>query len=329
MKRYDDSQPVMVLDYEEASNLTFDAGMYSFLRYMVGDYGMDYPFVGSPTWTAAGASMSDMRVDNFELRFGISPMRRGLQPYRDMLNGVPSDSIYARKYLISFPNIQPGEERYYAPQYLDKMVFSTDYSPRMPGNWRYQGNDLPVSTEVICPSPTEDMHLVYRDRRYVLQGFAHPAEFYSPDYSQGRLPAQPTDYRRTLYWNPHLTLDDQGEATVTTIAPAALSRAWTCRDRLPMAHRCGTNSNTPGLPRRCTAVRWSTKSTAMADAEHCISQRTALPPRGYARDLHMGDVEVARCLFGPMVIVLWMKKSIFAYQNRNLTIAEVYKLTQT
>ena len=30
-----------------------------------------------------------------------------------------------------------------------------------------------------------------------------------------QLTDMPADYRRTLYWNPHLTLDQQGEATVT------------------------------------------------------------------------------------------------------------------
>ena len=216
MKRYDDSQPIMVMDYEEASNLTFDAGMYSFMRYMVGDYGMDFPFVANPDWDASSASEQDQQMDNFELRFGISPMRRGLPPYREMLAGVPADSLYARKYLISFPNILSSEEgRFYTSQYLDKVVFSTDYSPRLPGNWRYRGTDLPITTAVMCPSPDEQTRMTYRDRHYVLQGFAYPAEFYSPDYSQGHLPAQPTDYRRTLYWNPRLTLDSQGEATVT------------------------------------------------------------------------------------------------------------------
>ena len=53
--------------------------------------------------------------------------------------------------------------------------------------------------------------------RYVLPGFAYPAEFYSPDYSNKTLPKEGTegaDYRRTLYWNPRLQLDENGEAEV-------------------------------------------------------------------------------------------------------------------
>lgn len=47
-----------------------------------------------------------------------------------------------------------------------------------------------------------------------LPGFSVPAEFYHPDYSQ-QTPPEPTDYRRTLYWNPNLQLDKRGEANVT------------------------------------------------------------------------------------------------------------------
>ena len=48
-----------------------------------------------------------------------------------------------------------------------------------------------------------------------IEGFAFPAEFYSPDYSRLSLPKGQEDYRRTLYWNPDLQLDENGEAHVT------------------------------------------------------------------------------------------------------------------
>ncbi|MBQ6085754.1 MAG: hypothetical protein IJK94_04585, partial [Bacteroidaceae bacterium] len=37
----------------------------------------------------------------------------------------------------------------------------------------------------------------------------------SPDYSKQRLAEGQKDYRRTLYWNPNLELDENGEAHVT------------------------------------------------------------------------------------------------------------------
>ena len=56
---------------------------------------------------------------------------------------------------------------------------------------------------------------VYRDRRIVVQGLFEPDEFYQPDYSRRPLPADLHDYRRTLYWDPEATLDDNGRLTLT------------------------------------------------------------------------------------------------------------------
>ena len=50
-------------------------------------------------------------------------------------------------------------------------------------------------------------------REYNLQGFTRPAEYYNPDYSKANLP-EIKDYRRTLYWNPKVTTDKYGQATI-------------------------------------------------------------------------------------------------------------------
>ena len=55
----------------------------------------------------------------------------------------------------------------------------------------------------------------YSDRYTKIQGFAYPAEFYSPDYSKQTPPDNVKDYRRTLYWNPNLMLDKDGKASIT------------------------------------------------------------------------------------------------------------------
>ena len=49
----------------------------------------------------------------------------------------------------------------------------------------------------------------YRDRRYILDGITYAEEFYQPDYSNVK-PQEPTDYRRTLYWNPYTKPDTDG-----------------------------------------------------------------------------------------------------------------------
>ena len=48
-------------------------------------------------------------------------------------------------------------------------------------------------------------------RKTWLEGYSAVKEFYSPDYSA--LPPEP-DYRRTLYWNPTVTTDDNGKAKI-------------------------------------------------------------------------------------------------------------------
>jgi hypothetical protein len=68
---------------------------------------------------------------------------------------------------------------------------------------------------VAYPLLDNNKQLYYRDRRYVFDGIDVPDEFYSPDYSKCELPKEPTDYRRTLYWNPALQLNANGTANVT------------------------------------------------------------------------------------------------------------------
>jgi hypothetical protein len=50
-------------------------------------------------------------------------------------------------------------------------------------------------------------------REYNFQGFNKPVEFYNPDYSKASLP-EVKDYRRTLYWNPNVTTDNFGQASI-------------------------------------------------------------------------------------------------------------------
>ena len=213
MRAFDDSQPCLIMDAEEAGNLTFDAGMSDFARYMVADYGLDYPFVSNPDWEAFNAGDQEP-LSYMDVRYGITPTRRALPPYRDMFKDVPEDSLYARKYLVSFSILHSKEEQWDFNRGLDKRLLYTDYNRRLPGNWRYQGLDLPVTTIVDYPYADGTIRMHYRDRRYVLHGFAYPAEFYSPDYSNRALSDKPADYRRTPYWNPSLTLDENGQAEV-------------------------------------------------------------------------------------------------------------------
>jgi len=48
-------------------------------------------------------------------------------------------------------------------------------------------------------------------RKTWLEGYSTVSEFYNPDYSF--LPPE-SDYRRTLYWNPTVTPDENGKAQI-------------------------------------------------------------------------------------------------------------------
>ena len=51
-------------------------------------------------------------------------------------------------------------------------------------------------------------------RQTSFRGYTEVAEFYAPEYPDGPIKGD-VDYRRTLYWNPSLTTDAQGQATVS------------------------------------------------------------------------------------------------------------------
>ena len=129
----------------------------------------------------------------------------GIEPIPSSFDTSPGES---RKYL--------GDERINEdPRFVvEKYVVYTDYQPRLEGSSRYMGANRPETTIAIYPYSDGHKRAVYRDRRYILEGFAYPAKFYSPDYSK-QTPPEPTDYRRTLYWNPNLQLDKNGEASIT------------------------------------------------------------------------------------------------------------------
>ena len=51
-------------------------------------------------------------------------------------------------------------------------------------------------------------------RQTTFRGYTETQEFYAPEYPDGPIQGD-VDYRRTLYWNPALTTDHKGKATVT------------------------------------------------------------------------------------------------------------------
>ena len=103
--------------------------------------------------------------------------------------------------------------KYHYLRNLDKLYIYTDYVPREQGSWKYEGSDQPEVIINYRLLPGEGERHTYRDRRYVMRGYAVCTDFYSPDYSQKPLP-EVKDHRRTLLWMPNVPFDNNGEATV-------------------------------------------------------------------------------------------------------------------
>lgn len=95
---------------------------------------------------------------------------------------------------------------------LKSVELITDYAPRMEGSRRYLGANQPT-VDIQYKPLTSGVRPTYRDRHYILHGYDVSEEFYSPCYRQRPLPTL-MDYRRTLYWNPNLELDENGRADV-------------------------------------------------------------------------------------------------------------------
>ena len=219
LKKIDDSQPAFMVDAYDAVNQAIDAGLEladnPFVRTFIGDFGLDLPYKREVNFDAEALSSTDFKSSNIKVRCGLSPTRLALPQYID----IPKDSVYHPKYLRSFnpdAGLSNGEiNEFRGLHRFDRFYIYSDFCPRKENSEEYHGSNLPETSIVVYPFADGSQRVTYRDRRYVLPGFAYPAEFYSPDYSKQTPPDSVKDYRRTLYWNPNLMLDENGKATVT------------------------------------------------------------------------------------------------------------------
>ena len=70
-----------------------------------------------------------------------------------------------------------------------------------------------IDAYINIVSTPDSLPRIIFGREYNFQGFNKPIEFYNPDYSKASLP-EVKDYRRTLYWNPNVTTDNFGQASI-------------------------------------------------------------------------------------------------------------------
>ncbi len=95
----------------------------------------------------------------------------------------------------------------------DIRVF-TDFEPRQEDSTMVEERYSADVTVDLVPIPDDGKQYTYRDRHLIFHGFNYAEEFYHPDYSSQQ-PAEPTDYRRTLYWNPNALTDENGRFVAT------------------------------------------------------------------------------------------------------------------
>ncbi len=109
------------------------------------------------------------------------------------------------------------------PQYIYKQLklkrlqdirVFTDFEPRQEDSTMVEELYSADVTVELVPLPNEAQQYSYRDRHIIFHGFNYAEEFYQPDYSTQQ-PAEPTDYRRTLYWNPNAVTDENGHFVAT------------------------------------------------------------------------------------------------------------------
>ena len=180
LRSFDASKPAFVLDAYKAFNDVCDAGLCPGYYISAARFALD----------VARTYIGDMNMERayeLEMRFNSK-----------------NNSAF----------ISSGiREKYNHLPCLDKVYVYTDYSPRQEGSQRYAQDNQPIVTVDLHRYEDDSRRMTWSNRHMVLTGYSVCEDFYQPDYSQ-RQPAEPTDYRRTLYWNPNVQLDGEGRATL-------------------------------------------------------------------------------------------------------------------
>lgn len=201
-------KPAMIVDAYEAFNATCDAGL------------APGHFMGSERFRTdvAVAYFGDMqseRTYDIGMRFdGKIYIERTAEQKRkqDTSGGQAAKAADFIPMPDDTSNISENKLSMYDYLWnLSDVVLYTDYSPRNAELMQRDAN--PTVTVDLKLLEGGEQRSYQRNRRWKMKGFSVPDEFYSPDYSNSPLPA--ADYRRTLYWNPSVKLDETGRASIT------------------------------------------------------------------------------------------------------------------
>ncbi len=197
-------RPAFVIDAYEAFNATCEAGLAP------GCFLGRARFVEDVARTYLGDMGTNERYD-ISIRFNgkafteRTQMQRSRQQTDIPGGGIPDDE--------SFSLNTHRRNKYNYMWNLDRVVIYTDFAPRNARRDVGGNRARPKVTVDLYIFEDDAERLYYQNRHWRMRGFSIPDEFYSPDYSRQPLPQ--ADHRRTLYWNPSIRLDEQGQATFT------------------------------------------------------------------------------------------------------------------
>lgn len=184
------SKPAFVIDAYEAYN-------------MVTDYGLSFGVFDMKRFPGY---LSECLFANMGQASNVNVMAK--------VNNLPFWFNYILSNEVYFPHVSVQEVyNNLHLKRLDKIKVYTDYDPRNNTGFSARGGEANV-TFVFETLPEGAVRPSYRDRYYLLPGISYAESFYSPDYSKA-VPSAPTDYRRTLYWNPNVTPSDDGTFSAT------------------------------------------------------------------------------------------------------------------
>jgi hypothetical protein len=200
-RRFGHWRPAFILDAYEAFNATCDAG------FAPGHFMGFERFAEDVARTYVG-DMKTTRQYDIGIRFDGRNLTERTSTQKDKLKIKGMESVPEWK-----SNIPDNQlDKYMFLWNLAYVVVYTDYSPRNDMHNKYKGDELPTVTVDLKLLENDTERTYQKNRRWKMKGFSVADEFYSPDYSKQALPKE--DYRRTLYWNPNVKLDENGRATI-------------------------------------------------------------------------------------------------------------------
>ena len=161
-----------------------------------------------------GVKDGDMYIENGVKPFFYVHNQKKLLDKKPFDNPMQIDMIDVKSILVYDQPMTLHELTRLTPLLNDyhRKHIDTEWFQKVETNWdRYYLIDIQIK---------EDKNLLFygeiRDmgRRVIkVQGYSRPVSFYSPQYPEGPIEGN-VDARRTLYWNPNVITDEDGDARV-------------------------------------------------------------------------------------------------------------------